>query len=93
MLSKNPVELSQSVNYIKQAIRQSIIAEYDAINLYEQLAGLTRNEGVKKILLDIAEEEKVHVGEFEEVLRLIDEEHAKAEKKGQKEVEEMQRGR
>lgn len=90
MLSRNPSEgtLPQTTTYLKQAIRQSIIAEYDAINLYEQLAEYTENSAVRRVLLDIAEEEKVHVGEFEEVLRILDEEHGRAELKGQKEVED-----
>ncbi len=41
-----------------------IIAELDAINLYEQMANMTENEKIKKILLDIAKEEKTHVGEI-----------------------------
>jgi len=41
-----------------------VSAELDAISLYEQLAAATENEDIKKILLDVAKEEKTHVGSF-----------------------------
>ena len=56
-------------------LRQAIIAEYDAINLYEQMAHSTNNEKFKKVLLDISKEEKVHIGEFELLLDQLDTEH------------------
>jgi len=37
-------------------------AELDAINLYEQMAAMVKGKYLKKILLDIAKEEKTHVG-------------------------------
>jgi len=48
----------------KEILRTGVIAELDAINLYEQMAAMTRNNNIKKILLDIGKEEKTHVGEF-----------------------------
>jgi len=42
-----------------------MIAELDAINFYEQMAALTEDEGIRKVLLDIAKEEKTHMGEFQ----------------------------
>ena len=67
MLSQTPINLSKvSQDRLDQEIlRLGMIAELDAINLYEQLAAMTQNEKVKAILLDIAKEEKTHVGEFE----------------------------
>lgn len=41
-----------------------MIAELDAVNLYEQLAAMTDDKNIKKVLFDIAKEEKTHVGEF-----------------------------
>jgi len=58
----------------KEILRVGIIAELDAINLYEQLAQTTKDEEIKKILLDIAKEEKTHVGEFLELLLKRDKE-------------------
>ena len=67
-------------------LRQAIIAELDAVNLYEQMARSAKNSKLKKILLDIAEEEKVHVGELEAMLNECDKEHLPAMKKGKREV-------
>ncbi len=54
-----------------RAIRFMIAAEYEAIQLYEQLAESTDNELAHKTLLDITNEEKEHVGEFRHLLRLL----------------------
>jgi hypothetical protein len=51
-----------------------MIAELDAINIYEQMADLTKNEEIRKILLDVAREEKVRVAMFETVLLQADRE-------------------
>jgi rubrerythrin len=65
-----------------------MIAELDAINLYEQMASLTEKEGIKKILLDIAKEEKTHMGEFQTLLLIEDSEQKKELEVGKKEVDE-----
>ena len=90
MLSKIPLELSKvSDDKIDQEIlRAGIIAELDAINLYEQLAAMAKDEDIKKILLDIAKEEKTHVGEFQTLLLERDQEQVKEMEEGKKEVEE-----
>lgn len=72
-----------------QILRLSIIAEFDATNLYEKLATLAESDDVRKVLLDIAREEKVHVGEFETLLELVDSEHEDAEDEGEDEAEEL----
>jgi rubrerythrin len=90
MLSDIPKKLEKvsKENLDKEILRAGIIAEYDAISLYEQMASLTDGD-IKKVLLDIAKEEKEHVGEFETLLLKIDKEHGEAVKEGGKEVEEM----
>ena len=45
-----------------RAIRFMIAAEYEAIQLYTQLAESTDNELAREVLYDIADEEKVHAG-------------------------------
>jgi rubrerythrin len=72
-----------------EILRAGIIAELDAINLYEQMAALTGNEHIRKVLLDIAREEKTHFGEFEALLLKLDKEQIAESAKGQKEVEEL----
>lgn len=51
-----------------------MIAELDAINIYEQMAALSNSEELRTVLLDIAREEKIHVAMFETVLLAADEE-------------------
>lgn len=91
MLSKIPVDFTKikSSDIDKEILRVGIIAELDAINLYEQLAALATNETIKTIFLDIAREEKTHVGEFQALLLKIDEEQAKELEEGRREVEEL----
>jgi rubrerythrin len=54
-----------------------MIAELDAVNIYEQMANLTKNEEVRQILLDVARKEKIHVAMFETVLLQTDREFLK----------------
>ena len=58
-------------NELVRAIRFMIAAEYEAIQLYEQLADSTDNKLARKVLLDISGEEKEHVGEFRHLLSLL----------------------
>lgn len=53
---------------LSRALRQSLVAEEEAIHLYEALADATDNNKVKRVLQDVADEEKVHVGEFQQLL-------------------------
>ena len=69
-----------------EILRVGIIAELDAINLYEQLAAMTTDKNIKKMLLDIAKEEKTHVGEFQALLLNRDKEQVKELEAGKKEV-------
>ncbi len=92
MLSKIPFDL-KALEDKKDAelLRIGIIAELDAINLYEQLASLADNELIKRVFLDIAKEEKEHLGEFLKLLREHDSEISDALKEGAQEVKEMEK--
>ncbi len=72
-----------------RAIRLSVAAEYEAVQLYEQLAESTDSEIAKKVLYDIAKEELVHAGEFLRLLKELYPEEEKYYKEGYEEVEEM----
>jgi rubrerythrin len=72
-----------------RAIRFMIAAEYEAIQLYQQTAESTDNKLAKEVLLDIADEEKEHAGEFLRLLRELEPEEEKFYKEGYEEVEEM----
>jgi len=65
MLSKIPANFERMTkeDLDKEILRVAIIAELDAVNLYEQMAALTENKHIKTVLLDIAGEEKTHVGD------------------------------
>ena len=91
MLSKIPINLEKikKEDLNKEILRAAIIAELDAVNLYEQMAALTENKHIKTILLDIAKEEKTHVGEFQTLLLMNDKQQEKELAEGKKEVEEL----
>ena len=72
-----------------RAVRFMIAAEYEDIQLYVQLAESTDNELAAKVLKDIADEERVHVGEFLKLLEHLDPEEMKLYEKGNEEVREM----
>ncbi len=93
LLSKIPIDLNKirEEDLDKEILRIAIIAELDAINLYEQMAAMTKNENLRKILLDIAKEEKTHVGEFLALLLKIDPEQVEELEKGREEIEELLR--
>jgi rubrerythrin len=91
LLSKIPINLEKikKENLDKEILRAGIIAELDAINLYEQMAALAESDIIKRILLDIAKEEKTHVGEFQALLLINDKEQKKELEEGKKEVDEL----
>jgi rubrerythrin len=72
-----------------RAIRFMIAAEYEAVQLYMQLAEATDNELAKAVLTDISEEELVHAGEFLRLLKELEPGEEKWYVKGAAEVEEM----
>jgi len=91
MLSKIPIDLKKirKERLDKEILRSAIIAELDAINLYEQMADMTPSAKIRKVLLDIAREEKTHVGEFQTLLLIEDKEQVQELAEGEKEVEEL----
>jgi len=90
MLSQSPINLQNIKNedIDKEILRLAMSAELDAISLYEQLAATTKNANVAKIFLDIAKEEKTHLGEFQALLLKLDQEQVRELDNGKKEVEE-----
>ena len=95
MLSRIPINLDRikKEDLDKEILRSAIIAELDAINLYEQMADMTQDINVKKLLLDVAREEKTHVGEFQTFLLRKDPQQRKEMEEGEKEIEELLRGK
>ena len=70
-----------------RAIRFMVAAEYEATQLYMQLAESTDNELAAEVLKEIANEELVHVGEFLRLLHELAPDEEKFYAKGAKEVE------
>ncbi|HOL83473.1 MAG TPA: ferritin family protein [Caldisericia bacterium] len=91
MLSNIPFKLENvsKEDLDNEILRVGVIAELDAINLYEQLASITKDSSLKKVFLDIAKEEKTHVGEFLTLLLMKDKEGEKEFKNGKEEVKEL----
>jgi rubrerythrin len=73
----------------EEVLRIAITSELSAINLYQQLARKTSNNKIARVLIDIAKEEKVHIGEFEEMLNSIDHEQVRSNIEGRNEVQEI----
>ncbi len=72
-----------------RAIRLNIAAEQEASYLYEAHADATDNALAREVLLDIAREERVHAGEFQKLLYILEPDEVNAMAEGAKEVVEM----
>lgn len=72
-----------------RAIRFSIAAEYEAIQLYTQLAEAVDNKKARAVLMDIANEEREHAGEFLALLDQLEPDEKKYYDRGAGEVEEI----
>ncbi|HII79789.1 MAG TPA: rubrerythrin [Methanosarcina sp.] len=90
MLSKIPIDLKNvsEGDIDKEILRAGIIAELDAVNLYEQMAALAKNADIRAVLMDVAKEEKTHIGEFQALLLRFDAQQKEELEAGAKEVEE-----
>lgn len=91
MLSKIPINIEKlrKEDLDREILRAAIIAELDAINLYEQMADMSQNENLRKLLLDVAKEEKTHVGEFQTLLLTEDPQQKDELEEGKREVKEL----
>ncbi len=72
-----------------QAIRLDIAGELEAIYLYDAHVQATDDVLAKKVIGDIRDEEKAHVGELMTLMRCLDPKEAELFASGQAEVEEM----
>jgi len=89
MLSHFPIDLNKvdKKDLDKEILRIGIIAELDAVSLYEQLAAAAGDEDIRKVFLDVAKEEKTHVGEFQALLLVCDSEQKSELENGENELE------
>ena len=72
-----------------RAIRLDIAAEHEAVHLYMAHAEAIDDPLAKKVLVDIADEERVHIGEFERLLEILTGDEGKHREEGREEVDEM----
>lgn len=91
MLSQIPIDLDKvsPERLDMEILRAAIIAEWDAVNLYEQMEEMAEEPAVRAVLLDVAAEEKVHVGEFCAVLEAMDPEGAEDIMEGFEEADDL----
>jgi len=91
VLAQLPIDLKnvKKEDLDREILRAGMIAELDAINFYEQMAALTENEDIRKVLLDIAKEEKTHLGEFQTLLLREDQEQKEELEEGKEEIEAL----
>jgi len=73
-----------------RAVRFTVAAEYEAVQLYTQLAESTDNELAKRVLVDIADEEIVHAGELLRLLKELSPREEALYAQGAQEVQEVQ---
>ena len=72
-----------------RTIRQMITEEFDASSLYVQLSESTTDKNAIKVLLDIADEERIHAGEFMRLLCELAPSEMNFHESGAKEVEDL----
>jgi rubrerythrin len=75
-----------------RAIRLDLAAEQEAIHQYMAQADATENDLAAKVLVDIADEERTHAGEFLRLLQILTDDEDKWLSDGAAEVDEMAAG-
>lgn len=72
-----------------RAVRFTISAEYEAVQMYIQLAESIDDKPTAKVLRKIADEERVHVGELLKLVKRLDPDEEKFYADGEKEAEDI----
>jgi len=75
---------------LAQALRVDIAGELEAIIGYEAHAMATNDERVKKVLYHIADEERRHVGELQQLLYMISPREAEHTERGRQKIQQRQ---
>lgn len=82
-------ERKLTLSELIRAIRLNIAAEHEAVHQYMAHAEATDHPLAKKVLIDIANEERVHIGEFTRLLEILTKDEAEFMKQGAEEVEKL----
>ena len=72
-----------------RALRLSLAAEEEAVHIYDAIADACTDELARAVMRDVAEEERVHKGEFQRLIELLSPEESSFMQKGASEVEEI----
>ncbi|MFA9379878.1 MAG: demethoxyubiquinone hydroxylase family protein [Acetanaerobacterium sp.] len=83
------VDRKMTTQELIQAVRLDIAGELEAIYVYDAHVQATDNEVAKKVISDIRDEEKAHMGELITLLRVLDPKEAELFFEGESEVREM----
>ena len=83
------LERTMAMEELVRAIRQNIAAEHEAVHLYMAHAEVAGHPLARQVLTDVANEEIVHIGEFERLLEILSSDEAAWRAKGRQEVDEM----
>jgi len=85
------LEQEMATEELIRAIRQNIAAEHEAVHLYMAHAEVAGHPLARQVLIDIANEERVHIGEFQRLLEILSGDEAVYLAQGRQEVDEMAR--
>ncbi len=83
------LEREMAMEELIRAIRQNIAAEHEAVHLYMAHAEVAGHPLARQVLTDVANEERVHIGEFQRLLEILSGDEAAWLAKGRQEVDEM----
>jgi rubrerythrin len=85
------VGLSKSLSNddLVRAVRQLVAAEMEAVQMYSQISAATNNAKARAVINSVIEEEKVHVGEFLQLLFQLDPNEKSKYEEGMRESEEL----
>ncbi len=72
-----------------RSIRFAIASEYEAIQIYEEMIENISNKDAKTIIEEIITDEKVHVGNFLQLLKILNPDEDQYYKEGYKETLEL----
>ena len=91
MFSEKPFDIQglPAADIDRQILRTALMAEFDAISLYEQMAAKADDALLKATLEEIARDEKVHVGQFKDLLCKLDSEQDACMDEGAEEDDEL----
>ena len=84
MLPDRPMTRAELI----RAIRLNIAAEHEAVHVYEAHADACEDPLAEEVLRDIANEERVHAGEFQRLLNILAPDEEKLLAQGAAEVDE-----